>query len=116
MLAAINSTLSDKTFTPKQAIAPTAKLYRELVADGMDNMAKTYLTQITPIPHGAMIHDNGCGVGAGTAAVVAAISDPSTKISIKVTDINEEALANNAYEAMTIPTPNRHKEAMKHDW
>ena len=43
MSAAINSTLSDKMFTPKQTIAPTADLYRELVANGMENMAKTSL-------------------------------------------------------------------------
>ncbi|KAE8450351.1 hypothetical protein EG329_006425 [Mollisiaceae sp. DMI_Dod_QoI] len=87
-----NNAESKNTFVPKQALAPTPTLYDELTADGMINLAKVTLAQIPRITNGSIIHDNGCGTGAGTSAIVAAISDPSTKISIKGTDISSQAL------------------------
>jgi ubiquinone/menaquinone biosynthesis C-methylase UbiE len=39
-----------------------------------------------------VIHDNGCGTGAATAAVINTIWDSSIQISIKATDINYQAL------------------------
>ncbi|OIW26549.1 S-adenosyl-L-methionine-dependent methyltransferase [Coniochaeta ligniaria NRRL 30616] len=89
----MNSSESKNTFVPRQAIAPTPELYDELVADGMENLAKATLAQFPPITSGAVVHDNGCGTGAGTSALMALLSDRADKLSIKGTDINEQALA-----------------------
>jgi ubiquinone/menaquinone biosynthesis C-methylase UbiE len=88
----MNMPESDVRFVPKQALTPTPQLYDELVADGMEKLAKATLAQIPSIENGAVIHDNGCGTGAATAAVISAISDSSIQISIKGTDINDHAL------------------------
>jgi ubiquinone/menaquinone biosynthesis C-methylase UbiE len=83
---------SNTTFVPKQALAASPELYDELVADGMEKLALVTLAQIPPVPNDALVHDNGCGTGAATAAVVASISDSSAEVSIKDTDINDHAL------------------------
>ncbi|KAI0388399.1 S-adenosyl-L-methionine-dependent methyltransferase [Xylariaceae sp. FL0594] len=87
----MNTPASGNKFVPKQAIAPTPQLYDELVADSMENLAKVSLTFVSPISEGALIHDNGCGTGAATSAIVSSIQGLS--VSIKATDIYEEALA-----------------------
>ena len=79
-------------FVPKQALSPTPELYDELVSDSMENLAKASLAHIPAIPNGAIIHDNGCGTGAATIAIVASLPDPSMKVSIKGTDVNDQAL------------------------
>jgi len=83
---------SNNTFKPKQALAPTPQLYDELVGDSMSNLAKASLAQILPIAAGSTVHDIGCGTGASTAAIVAAIPDDKAEVSIKGTDINDQAL------------------------
>jgi ubiquinone/menaquinone biosynthesis C-methylase UbiE len=88
----MNMPKSNTTFVPKQSLAATPELYDELVVDGMEKLAMVTLAQIPPIPNDAFFHDNGCGTGAATAAVVASISDSSAKVSIKGTDINDHAL------------------------
>lgn len=80
------------TFKPKQAIAPTPQLYVELVGDAMEILAKASLSQISPIPTGAIIHDNGCGAGGASAAIMEAIYCPKDEVTIKGTDINEGVL------------------------
>ncbi|KAI1115464.1 S-adenosyl-L-methionine-dependent methyltransferase [Nemania sp. NC0429] len=57
----------------------------------MENLAKVSLTFISPISEGALIHDDGCGTGAATSAIVSAINGLS--VSIKATHINEGALS-----------------------
>jgi ubiquinone/menaquinone biosynthesis C-methylase UbiE len=88
----MNNPESNKTYKPKQALAPTPQLYDELVGDGMENLAKATVAEILPIPAGSVILDDGCGTGAGTAAVVAQVGDASG-LTIKGVDINEGALA-----------------------
>ncbi|KAI0401580.1 S-adenosyl-L-methionine-dependent methyltransferase [Xylaria palmicola] len=88
----MNAPESDNKFVPKQALAPTPQLYDELVTDSMENLARASLTFLPPIADGAVIHDDGCGTGAASAAVVEAIAGKSLSVSIKATDINEEAL------------------------
>ncbi|TVY22559.1 Methyltransferase [Lachnellula hyalina] len=88
----MNAPEGTSKFVPKQALAPTPQLYDELVGDSMEQLAKASLAQISPIPFGSVIHDNGCGTGAGTAAVVEAIAASKAEVSIKGTDINEKAL------------------------
>jgi ubiquinone/menaquinone biosynthesis C-methylase UbiE len=83
---------SKNTFKPKQALAPTPQLYDELVGDSMANLAKASLAQIPPIAAGSVVHDIGCGTGASTVAIVDAISGPKAEVTIKGTDINDQAL------------------------
>ncbi|KAF2728828.1 hypothetical protein EJ04DRAFT_476736 [Polyplosphaeria fusca] len=80
------------SFTPKQALAPTPQLYDELVGDGMEKLAKVTIAELPPFQDGVVVHDNGCGTGPGTAAIMASIAGSSKSISIKATDINDDAL------------------------
>ncbi|CZR63210.1 uncharacterized protein PAC_13107 [Phialocephala subalpina] len=89
---AFNMPESTNPFVPKQALAPTPQLYDELIADCMINLAKVTVSQIPPITSGSVIHDNGCGTGAGTTAIFASISNSPAAISVKATDINDHAL------------------------
>lgn len=88
----MNNPESDNKFAPKQALAPTPQLYDELVGDSMEKLARASLAHIPSIPAGAVVHDNGCGTGAGSAAVVDAISGAWNGVVIKGTDINKNAL------------------------
>ncbi|KAK8119949.1 S-adenosyl-L-methionine-dependent methyltransferase [Apiospora kogelbergensis] len=88
----MNAPEGEVRFVPKQAIAPTPQLYDELVSDSMENLARASLVVAGPIKDGDVINDNGCGTGAGTAAVVEAV-DGDISISIKGNDINDDALA-----------------------
>lgn len=83
----MNAPESKNTFQPRQALTPTAELYKEMTADAMENMSRVSLAQIT-MPAGAVVHDNGCGVGAGSNAFLEKQAD----ISIKATDIDDRAL------------------------
>jgi SAM-dependent methyltransferase len=90
----MNNPESNKTWKPKQALAPTPQLYEELVGNGMENLAAITTTQmsISPISSGSVILDAGCGTGAGTAAIVAHAAEASG-LTIKGVDINQGALA-----------------------
>lgn len=74
-------------FKPKQALPPTPELFNQLTSDAMPNMARTSLATVS-IPPGSIVHDNGCGTGAGSQALLEKQAD----ISIKATDIDEAAL------------------------
>jgi ubiquinone/menaquinone biosynthesis C-methylase UbiE len=88
----MNAPKSNNQFVPKQALAPTPQLYDELVGNTMEVLAKESLAQIPSLPVGSVVHDNGCGTGAGSAAVAEQISGSKVQVSIKATDINEKAL------------------------
>ncbi|KAF2674374.1 S-adenosyl-L-methionine-dependent methyltransferase [Microthyrium microscopicum] len=88
----MNSPESQNTFKPKQALAPSPTLYDELVGNGMEELAKATIAEIAAIPRDAIVHDNGCGTGAASAAVVAAVADPTAPLKITGTDINDDAL------------------------
>jgi ubiquinone/menaquinone biosynthesis C-methylase UbiE len=88
----MNNPESDKTFVPRQALSPTPQLYDELVGDGMENLAKATVAELLPITSGAKIHDNGCGTGAGTAAIAGATVHIANTLKIHGTDINDSAL------------------------
>lgn len=83
----MNNPESQNSFVPKQVIAPTPELYDELVVDCMETLAAATISHLTPLPSGAKIHDNGCGTGAATAAIMSSVS-PSDEVSINGTDIN----------------------------
>jgi len=87
----MNNPKSDISFVPMQALAPTPQLYDELVGDSMEQLAQASLAQIPSLIAGTVIHDNGCGTGAGSGAIVESI-DEKAEITIKATDINEKAI------------------------
>jgi SAM-dependent methyltransferase len=91
-MANINDSRSDNDFAPRQALAPTPGLYDELVGDTMESLARISLAQLPPISANAVIHDNGCGTGSGTAAVMSATAGVDLGLTIEGTDINDEAL------------------------
>lgn len=89
---------STKTFWPRQIIRVTPETIKEVTRDGGERLAAASLEQISGIPVGAIIHDNGCGAGAVTAMVMAAVSpEVAASIEIKGTDIDEAAVR--AYQA-----------------
>jgi len=93
----MNASKSSNDFVPKQAFTPTPQLYDELVGNSMEKLAEASLSGTT-INHGFTIHDNGCGTGAGSAAVIAGFGhNLNNGVTIKGTDISEDALA--AYRA-----------------
>jgi ubiquinone/menaquinone biosynthesis C-methylase UbiE len=88
----MNAPMSTNKFVPRQALTPSPQLYDELVGDGMENLATATLSAISPLQSGSVIHDNGCGTGAATAAIADLISTSKVDISIHGTDTNEKAL------------------------
>ena len=95
----MNAPESDVKFVPKQALAPTPQLYDELVGDSMERLAKASLADIPPLTSGSIVHDNGCGTGAGSAAILE-LTSPEVEVTIKATDIDESAVR--AYEARAL--------------
>ncbi|EHL00666.1 S-adenosyl-L-methionine-dependent methyltransferase [Glarea lozoyensis ATCC 20868] len=88
----MNAPMSTNKFVPKQALAPTPQLYDELVGDSMEKLAQVTLAQLSPLPFGSIIHDNGCGTGAATAAIFNLSTSSKLDILIHGTDINPKAL------------------------
>lgn len=93
-------------YKPKQAFAPTAELYEELTADAMQNLGRASLTEID-IPAGSVVHDNGCGVGVGSEALLESRGD----ISIKATDIEDVALKRYEERGAAWPAETSHMDA-----
>jgi SAM-dependent methyltransferase len=87
----MNAPESDRTFSPKQALVPTPALYGEIVGDGMEQLASVSLSCIDPFgTTEAIVHDVGCGLGAGTSAIVA--SSKGESVVIKGSDINDDVV------------------------
>ncbi|OBS25214.1 hypothetical protein FPOA_05749 [Fusarium poae] len=87
----MNAPESDNPFAPKQALKPTPELYGELVGDGMEQLARASISFIDLSSYSEIIvHDFGCGLGAATAAVVAASNANNTKIT--GSDIDDNVL------------------------
>jgi ubiquinone/menaquinone biosynthesis C-methylase UbiE len=112
--ANMNSPESQITFKPRQALAPTPALYDVLVGNGMEELAQATIAQIPAIPRDAVVHDNGCGTGAATAAVVAGVPDATASLQITGTDVNDDAL--NIYRKRASdecwPAEGHHEDAM----
>ncbi|KAG8673018.1 hypothetical protein FPOAC2_06442 [Fusarium poae] len=107
----MNAPESDNPFTPKQALKPTPELYGELVGDGMEQLASASISFIDfSSSSETIVHDIGCGLGAATAAVVAAPHSNKTKII--GSDINDNVL--NLYREQ-ITKSNWPAEAVKAD-
>ena len=80
--------LATEPFTPKQMMPKTAELYKELTGDSSVDAAKHTITHLLPpFAAHAIIHDNGCGTGEVTQAIMT--SNPPEGITIKATDRNQ---------------------------
>ncbi|KAG8161041.1 hypothetical protein KVR01_009305 [Diaporthe batatas] len=72
-------------FIPKQALKFDGALLQELQGDVSDTIARDLLREdLPPIVPSSVIHDNGCGYGAVTMAVMN--SNPPENIQIHATD------------------------------
>ncbi|KAF5620151.1 s-adenosyl-l-methionine-dependent methyltransferase [Fusarium sp. NRRL 52700] len=86
----MNASESDRTLSPKQALRPTPELYSEIVGDSMQRLAAVSLSCTEPFGQSQVIfHDVGCGLGAGTGAIMSLKQDD---VIVKGTDINEDVL------------------------
>lgn len=88
-----NDPLSPHDFVPKQALSPTPELYDLLVGDTMEHLARASLNKLPRLSSGAVIHDNGCGTGAATAAIMDLADRSGAEIVVEGTDISDDALA-----------------------
>lgn len=80
-------------FFPKRATDPTWERWLELNGDGGEQLGAVSLEEIPPFPPGSIIHDNGCGTGATTHAIMASVSpEIAATFKITATDIYEPAL------------------------
>ncbi|CAI6334290.1 unnamed protein product [Periconia digitata] len=71
-------------FVPKQALPLEAKYYAEILGDGTQDVANQIVSYISPLPEGTVLHDNACGQGIASKAIMA--QSPKS-ISIHATDI-----------------------------
>ncbi|OTB04079.1 hypothetical protein M426DRAFT_166826 [Hypoxylon sp. CI-4A] len=83
---------TQNTFIPKTCFPRTSQLLGSMIGESTINVARKYLDElIPPITPGAIIHDNGCGTGAVTRAILeiypGLLASP-TKTVIHATDIN----------------------------
>ncbi|KAK6214302.1 hypothetical protein LQW54_004528 [Pestalotiopsis sp. IQ-011] len=79
-------------FAPKQAFAPNADLYEEIVGDSTSSMAAKFLGMIPSLPPDAVVHDNGCGGGQVIAKLME--THPPSTIRIHATDIEPTQIEN----------------------
>lgn len=80
------------SFTPKQALKFDGALLQELQGDVSDTIARDLLREdLPPIAPSAVIHDNGCGYGAVTMAIMN--YSPPENIQIHATDVNPMFMA-----------------------
>jgi SAM-dependent methyltransferase len=71
-------------FVPKQALPVDAKTYAEILGDGTQNVAHQIMSYISPFPEGSIVHDNACGQGVVSKAIM---SQSPISITIHATDI-----------------------------
>lgn len=74
-------------FIPKQTLKFDGALLQELMGGVSDTIAQDLLREdLPPLAPSAVIHDNGCGYGAVTTAIMN--SNPPDNIQIHATDVN----------------------------
>ncbi|KAF2446668.1 S-adenosyl-L-methionine-dependent methyltransferase [Karstenula rhodostoma CBS 690.94] len=59
-------------FVPKQCLPPDLAFFTQISGDTTEQVARHLLDFIPPIPPGSIIHDNACGSGAMTVALMEA--------------------------------------------
>jgi ubiquinone/menaquinone biosynthesis C-methylase UbiE len=86
------STSPTDPFVPKQCVARTSHLLGSMIGESTITVARAYLRdQSPPIPAGAVIHDNACGTGTVTRAILEKSPEmisSSPPTIIHATDIN----------------------------
>jgi ubiquinone/menaquinone biosynthesis C-methylase UbiE len=80
--------MASTAFVPKKCVKKDPALYARMAGDSTQKVAAHLLTLLPPFPPNSVIHDNGCGDGAVTAAVMAATPPPGPGSLIHATDIN----------------------------
>lgn len=76
----------DAPFMPKQAIHVHGTYLQELYGNITGTLIRNLLKDLPSIAPNSVIHDNGCGSGAVTRAILD--TNPPTSIQIHATDIN----------------------------
>jgi ubiquinone/menaquinone biosynthesis C-methylase UbiE len=87
-----NDSRSTHDFVPQQALLPTPELYDLMVGNTMEDLAEVSLDQLPGLPAGAVVHDNGCGTGAATTAIMDLADRSSAEIVVEGTDLDDDAL------------------------
>jgi ubiquinone/menaquinone biosynthesis C-methylase UbiE len=59
----------------------------------MENLARASLAQLPGLSSGAVVHDNGCGTGAATTAIMELADRSNAQIVVEATDVNDDALS-----------------------
>jgi ubiquinone/menaquinone biosynthesis C-methylase UbiE len=78
-------------FAPKQALKFDGALLQELQGDVSDAIARDLIKELPNLTSSSVVHDNGCGYGAVTMAIMDA--NPPSGIQIHATDVNPMFLA-----------------------
>ena len=78
-------------FKPKQAVDFDGALLQELQGDVSDSIAQQLLEELPPLTVASVVHDNGCGPGAVTMAIMG--TNLPTGLEIHATDVNPMFLA-----------------------
>lgn len=85
--------MASPPFTPKQAVPFEGKLLKELQGDVTDSVAKDLMidNDIPDFLSTSVVHDNGCGYGACTMALMS--TNPPKGLQIHATDVNPMFIA-----------------------
>lgn len=78
-------------FVPKQTLKFDGALLQELQGNVSDAIARDLINELPALTQSSVIHDNGCGYGAVTMAIMDA--NPPPGIQIHATDVNPIFLA-----------------------
>jgi hypothetical protein len=78
-------------FKPREAVPITPSVLLEFLGTYTLDVAKQFVRRLAPIAPHAVIHDNGCGGGAVTQAIMAI--DPLESTRNKATDMNATVLS-----------------------
>jgi ubiquinone/menaquinone biosynthesis C-methylase UbiE len=91
-------------FKPKQALSFDDALLPELTGDSSDVIAGHLIKELPPLTASSVVHDNGCGYGAVTVAIMAIDPPPPVGVQIHATDVNPMFLTQlNAKPAVQTP-------------
>ncbi|KAI0573335.1 S-adenosyl-L-methionine-dependent methyltransferase [Pyrenophora tritici-repentis] len=71
---------------PKQALSIEGASFQNLQRDVTDSIARQLIKELPPITETSVLHDNGCGYGAMTIAIMEA--NPPVGLQIYATDFN----------------------------
>ena len=83
--------MSAPPFMPKKAVEFDGALLIELQGDISDTIARDLLKELPTLTASSVVHDNGCGYGAYTMAIMA--TNPPAGIRIDATDVNAMFMA-----------------------